>query len=537
MLRPGALVPKLCGADIELGNFILGLPGTQRSGRDASQALLQEIRGFRGGTRVNDPQDWGRKYLGTNGGCFYIDLDHLECCLPEVLSAWDHVAAWHAMLRIAREALVTANEQLPEGQSLHVLVNNSDGLGNSYGSHLDFLISRRAWDDLFACRMHYLMYLAAFQVSALVLTGQGKVGSENGRPDVRFQLSQRADFFEALMGEQTTYRRPIVNARDEGLCGGWWRAKGSERVPAAYRLARLHCIFFDNSLCHGTSLLKVGTMQLVLALIEAGRVDVGLLLEDPLDALLRWSHDPGLTERAKLLSGGSRTAIELQMEFLEAAKRFDAVGGFEGIVPRASEILALWEDTLLRLASRDLDALTGRLDWVRKLHLLERALERRTDLGWDSPELKHLDHLYGSLDEAEGLYWACERAGAVERYVTEAEIDRFVHEPPEDTRAWGRAMLLRMAGPDRVVDVDWDRIGFRERGGAYVARVRTLELDDPLGFTRASIGRDVEQATDLDQLLDVLGAPPAAYPRVEQLASRGFGVSIGRPITITRWEA
>ena len=47
-------------------------------------------------------QDWGRRFLTSNGGCVYIDLNHLELCLPEVLSAADFVAAWHAMLLVAR---------------------------------------------------------------------------------------------------------------------------------------------------------------------------------------------------------------------------------------------------------------------------------------------------------------------------------------------------------------------------------------------------------------------------------------------------
>ena len=88
-------VPKLCGADIELGNFILGLERLIGTGREASRALLREIeapyadRGcYRATGYAYDPQDWGRKHLSTNGGCFYIDLDHLECCLPEVLSAY-----------------------------------------------------------------------------------------------------------------------------------------------------------------------------------------------------------------------------------------------------------------------------------------------------------------------------------------------------------------------------------------------------------------------------------------------------------------
>ena len=97
---------------------------------------------------VFNPQDWGRKYLPANGGCAYIDLNHLELCLPEVTSAFDHIACWHAMLRIARRALVAANEKMPEGKQIQALVNNSDGRGNSYGSHLNFLLTRRAWKAL-----------------------------------------------------------------------------------------------------------------------------------------------------------------------------------------------------------------------------------------------------------------------------------------------------------------------------------------------------------------------------------------------------
>ena len=68
---------------------------------------------------------------------------------------------------------------------------------------------------------------------------------------------------------------------------------------------------------------------------------------------------------------------------------------------------------------------------------------------WDSPELKTLDLMYGSLRN--GLYWACERSGMIEPVVSEAEIERFTHEPPEDTRAWTRAMLLRQADRRRLI--------------------------------------------------------------------------------------
>ncbi len=231
----------------------------------------------------------------SNGGCAYIDLDHVELCLPEVISAFDHVAAWHGMLRIMRGALDRANQSRSPNSRIQVLVNNSDGQGNSYGSHLNFMISRRTFDNIFLRKSHYLPFLASFQVSSILLTGQGKVGAENGRPSTPYQISQRADFFETLQGLQTTYNRPIVNARDETLCG-----RGVADDPSAP--ARLHVIFFDSALAHGSALFRVGPMQLILTLLELGLVNSRLILDDPLDALQSYSHDPTLqdTRRADL---------------------------------------------------------------------------------------------------------------------------------------------------------------------------------------------------------------------------------------------
>ena len=508
--RARARVPKLCGADVELGNFVLGVYRQNGSGPEASRALLHEIAGVPNArsywsahgfppqsSATYDPQDWGRKFLASNGGCAYIDLNHLEICLPEVRSAFDHVAAWHAMLRVARQALYAANERRPRGQRIQVLINNSDGRSNSYGAHLNFLVTRRAWDNIFRRRLHYQLFLASFQASSIVITGQGKVGAENGAPPVAFQLSQRADFLETLTGEQTTHHRPFVNSRDESLCGG-----GSD-------LARVHSIFYDSTLCHVASLLKIGLMQIVLAMIEAEQVDHRLILEDPVESVVRWSHDPTLQTQAPMVSGARVTAVELQRLFLEEARRFAGAGGCDGIVPRAGDILDLWEDTLSRLETNDFPVLVRRLDWVLKLSLLARALRQRPHLDWSSPEIKHLDHVYASLDPAEGLYWVHEAHGGVERLVGEERIVQLVNDPPEDTRAWTRAMLLRVAGADRVDAVDWDSITFSTTGVHGYRTYRQVELADPLAFTRAETERHFQDAGTLGEILAALGAQPA----------------------------
>jgi proteasome accessory factor A len=498
--------PKVCGGDIELGNFISGVDSVYGTGRMAARLLLNEIHGYPvDGARSTgykfNPQDWGRQFLKENGGCAYIDLDHLELALPEVRSAYDHLACWHAMLRIARDALDAVNERLLSGRRIVALVNNSDGQGNSYGSHLDFLITRRAWDNIFQRRMHHLLVLASYQASSLVFTGQGKVGSENGRPPVDYQISQRADFFEVLVSIETMLHRPLVNSRDEPLCGKRSSADGA--FDAASRLARLHCIFYDNTLCHAASLLKVGVMQIILAMIEADQINPALILDQPLDAVQLWSRDPSLRAQARLIGGELYTAVDLQLRFLEEATVFVESGGCDGVVPRAREILNLWADTLEKLKTADFSSLARRLDWVLKQSLIQRTMDRYPELTWTSPELKRLDLMYSSLGD--GLYWACERQGQVERLVTDGQIERFVHEPPDDTRAWTRARLLRCAKPHEVEKVDWDELRFWCRD-AEGESLKAIRLSNPLAHTRSDCHQVFQQTNNLPELLDRLGA-------------------------------
>src|SRR5207302_5471751 len=118
-------------------------------------------------------------------------------------------------------------------------------------------------------------------------------------------------FFEELAGVQTTYRRPLLNLRDEAHAGK--------------TLARMHIIFFDNTLAPVASYLKAGTTQLVLALLEAGWVDPTLLLDDPLAAAWQVGRDLTLARPLRLAGRGRQaTAIEVQRRLAELAGEFIA---------------------------------------------------------------------------------------------------------------------------------------------------------------------------------------------------------------------
>lgn len=521
-------VDKILGADVELGN-VLQSPRQRAAGNaEVARLLLAEIDGIPGQRRSAayddsyaayyryprhtsypgdtyytphsysttasqsaagfDPQDWGRRFLPTNGACIYIDMGHLEVCIPEVRRARDYVAAQHANFRIAREACARANARLDPGERIVVMANNSDRMDNSWGGHLNVLVSRDLWERLFDRMFPTLFALAAFQVSSIVYTGQGKVCVENGKPWVPYQLTQRGDFFECVAALQTTYRRPICNTRDEPHAGAG---------RAATDLARMHIIFFDTTLTHGSNYLRAGVMQLVLAMLEAGWSDTSTLLDDPLAALTLWGHDPDLHAVAPLYDGRLVTAVEHQRMFAHAARKFVEAGEAQ-FVPEAEHILALWEDTLDKLERRDFERLAGRLDWVMKRALLARMLDRDRNLDWHSPEIRAADLLFANLDDDEGPYWAIEAAGGTEQIATEDDISRAMREPPDDTRAWARTMLLRKHRRSGIDSINWDEV--RLRGGDGLDR--SIRFDDPRRFGRDEVRRLAESRTPLAQVAE-----------------------------------
>ncbi len=492
-------VPKVLGSDQEFGNAILGAePGLDTS-LAAAGALLREFHGYpktqsrwvfalpdavcrtgspEADTCSDQSQDWGRTWL-TSGACAYVDLSHLEGASAEEASARGYVAGCHAIYRLVGQAAARASARLGPGLRVAVFADNSDRMGNSYGSHLNVMLSGRTWDAIINRRLVPLANLISHQISSLVITGAGKVGAENGAASADFQLSARADFFECLRARQTTFCRPLVNTRNEALAGDG--------------LARLHCIFYDANLCHYASFLKAGMMQIVTSMIEAGWSSLKIMLDDPLAAVASISRDPTLTVRARMADGRKLTALEIGSIILEQALKFD----FSGYVPESDKILSLWGECLEHLRKGCWDILARRLDWVLKRQLLEQA-RSRGGFSWTDAELRHLDRVYASLDPREGLYLNCERAGLLDRLVSDKEIEDRMANPPRETRAYARGRLLQLAG-DRVAFVDWDRVEIWTDSG-----LRTIKLENPLCCSQAQLDPLIREANSLDDLLDGL---------------------------------
>lgn len=436
--------------------------------RDARDANALAVRG-----PIEDDIGLANVIL-PNGSRFYVDHAHPEYSTPECRSALDVVAHGRAGDRILEEALDAFADTLPPGERVVIHKNNSDGKGNSYGAHENYLVDRRVpFDDLVG-------HLLAFLVTRQVFTGAGKLAVEapwTGDGPPGFQITQRADFFEAEVGLETTLRRPIVNTRDE---------------PHASRdrYRRLHVIVGDANLCDVAGLLKVGTTMLVLRMIEDGaapRFD----LADAVHALRRVSHDPTCRARLELADGRSVTALEIQTGFLDAASRYlDR----EGATDEDRLILRHWERVVGGLADEPRD-LAADLDWVAKLVLLE-AYRDRDGLPWTDARLRAMDLQYHDVSRGRGLYHRLEAAGRITRLVDDAAVEAAMVRPPEDTRAWFRGACVERFRP-QVAAASWDSVTFDVGAGA----LRRLPMADPLKGTREGVGALVEASEDAADLL------------------------------------
>ncbi|MDE3065792.1 MAG: proteasome accessory factor PafA2 family protein, partial [Acidobacteriota bacterium] len=137
----------------------------------------------------------------TNGARLYVDHAHPEYSSPECRTPLEGALYDAAGEEVLRRALVAANESLDPAHAISLYKNNSDGKGNSYGTHENYLVSRAV--DF----THVIRAMAPHLISRQIVVGAGKVGAETESALERapaFQLSQRAEFFEELVGLETT---------------------------------------------------------------------------------------------------------------------------------------------------------------------------------------------------------------------------------------------------------------------------------------------------------------------------------------------
>jgi proteasome accessory factor A len=476
--------PVLISSQIVNG-YANGEPGLSHARWDYEEENpLRDARGFTLAREVADASQLTDDDVGlanvilTNGARLYVDHAHPEYSSPEVTTPRD-VLTWD---KAGEQVMATAAERaalLPGTSRINLYKNNTDNKGASYGTHENYLMRRSTpFTDI-------VRHLTPFFVCRQVICGQGRVGIGQQSNEAGFQISQRADFFEVEVGLETTLKRPIINTRDEPHAD-------------AEKYRRLHVIIGDANLAEVAGLLKVGTTSLVIAMIEQGFLAADLSLLRPVHELHEVSHDPDLQHLVELRDGRRMRALELQREYCDQAHKFveDRFGADadEG----TKEILLRWGRVLDDL-DEDPARLVGQLDWVTKRQILE-GYRARDGLDWSDARLALVDLQYSDVRPTKGLYHKLAASGRMERVIDDRAVERAVHEPPLDTRAWFRGECVRRYG-SHVAAASWDSVIFDVPGRVSLQRVPMLE---PLRGTKSHVGDLLDACETAAELVDSL---------------------------------
>lgn len=438
--------------------------------------------------------------IAPNGGRIYVDHAHPEYSSPETSGPMDAL-----LYDRAGDALMQQAAQRAGGIALYK--NNVDGKGASWGSHENYMASRKVPFAVVSTLM------ATHFATRLIYTGSGRVGLGERSERGGYQLSQRADYLQAVEGLQTTFDRPLVNTRDE------------PHAPDSMR--RLHVIAGDANRMDVPAFLKLGTTSMLLWLLEwheGQGVDPLAVasqwrLADPVEAVHAVSRDLSLAAPLKLASGEETTAWNLQLAMFSAvyeaaAQAYDT--GIDG-EPRwpdrdTRNVMAMWRQALmdtaaLRHADDDkrlgMDAEGSRVEWLLKWQLLERTRRR------SAPDMPMDEFMAGAKAAAFDLQWAAldprrsvfaKVQASTERLVTDGEVRQAMQCPPADTRAWTRAEAVRRFAPE-IKAASWTHLAADAGDG----RLCELAMDDPLAYGQQAAAETLDAAADAAEALRLLG--------------------------------
>jgi proteasome accessory factor A len=398
---------------------------------------------------------WGRSsnVFLENGARLYHDVgSHTEYATPECDLIREVVAHDKAGERILEHLLAAAELRLHEegiAGDVYLFKNNTDSAGNSYGCHENYLVARHGE---FARMADVLI---PFFVTRQIWCGAGKV--LHGPRGAQYCIAQRAEHIWEGVSSATTRSRPIINTRDEPHAD-------------AERYRRLHVIVGDSNMSEWTTFMKVGITDLVLRMVEANTVMRDLSLENPIRAIREISHDTTCTRTVKLANGRELSALDLQTEYYEKTARFIERRGAD---PTSSLLVQEWGAALEALRDGAPERLVRKVDWVTKQVMIERYMAKH-DLPLGSPRIALLDLAYHDVNRDRGLYYLLERASAVERVVTDDEIELAMRQPPQTTRAKLRGDFIRQAkAKRRDYTVDWVHLKLNDQAQ------RTVLCKDP----------------------------------------------------------
>ena len=398
---------------------------------------------------------WGRSsnVFLSNGSRLYLDVgSHPEYATAECDDLILLVTHDKAGERILEDLLVDAERRLADegiGGDIFLFKNNTDSAGNSYGCHENYLVTRAGEFSRIAD------VLLPFLVTRQLICGAGKV-LQTPRGAV-YCLSQRAEHIWEGVSSATTRSRPIINTRDEPHAD-------------AERYRRLHVIVGDSNMAEPTTLLKIGTANLVLEMIEQGVQFRDFTLDNPIRAIREISHDLSGRRPVRLAGGREASALDIQREYYGRAVQH-VTANDSG--PTARQVIELWGRALDAVEQQDFTKIDTEIDWAIKHRLVERYRSKHA-LDLSSPRVAQLDLAYHDIRRGRGIFDLLQRKGLVRRITDDGEIELAKDTPPQTTRAKLRGDFIAAAqAAGRDFTVDWVHLKLNDQAQ------RTVLCKDP----------------------------------------------------------
>jgi proteasome accessory factor A len=412
---------------------------------------------------------WGRSsnVFLANGSRLYLDVgSHPEYATAECDSLRQLIAHDRAGELVVEALAADAQERLEADSvrgDIFVFKNNTDSAGNSYGCHENYLVRRGGdFGDVSEA-------LLPFLISRQITCGAGRIVSTSR--GATYAVSQRADHIWEGVSSATTRSRPIINTRDEPHAD-------------AEQFRRLHVIVGDSNMSETTTLLKVGSADLVLRLLENSVVMRDLTLENPIRAIREISHDPTGRALVRLSNGRQLSALDIQREYHSKAVEFVEREGTHD--PAHVQVLDLWGRTLDAIEQDRLGLVDTEIDWVIKRRVLDEYATKH-GLNLEHPRLAQLDLAYHDINRQRGLFHLLARRGRAARVVSEVEAFRAKVIAPQTTRAKLRGDFITAAQRHRRdFTVDWVHLKLNDQAQ------RTVLCKDPFLAEDARVARLID---------------------------------------------
>ncbi|MDP3779377.1 MAG: proteasome accessory factor PafA2 family protein [bacterium] len=360
----------------------------------------------------------------SNGACTYIDTgEHPEYATPECRSIRDVVL-------YAKAGELMMNDifsKLSADGSKLVLIKNNLGC-DSHGEV----------DGHFGCHENYTMYRLNLeevskikQFTPFLISRQIMDGAGWWQPDGTYLFSQRSISIQDEIGRTTTNNRPLVALRDTLNDTGHMR--------------RLHIIPGDANILDIACFLKLGTMSLVIALVEA-ELTPQIQYSYPATTMKQIACNPDVTAPCETFTYGGKklSAFDMQVIYYETVDRHlhGALFASEKIEAETAVTMMLWKQTLDALYNHDEKWMVGRLDHATKKYLAKRAIGTRNLSPSEMQEIrKNIDLMYHNITDRT-LQQRMNARWPDRRLLTNKQIEKACYFPPSNTRAHIRGLFI-----------------------------------------------------------------------------------------------